>query len=248
MKKLLIGFILLLLCCALMPLEATAELSLVLNADRDNLNVQPGDTITFTAEVRENGNLVSGQTVTFRVDPDDGGVSLSTTSATTDSNGQAQTTLTTGSDSSRAYWVVAAIGNKSVARLLNVAIPLPPPPPRNLSMVVIHSPGSADPGKTMTFIVEVQEDGSPVTTDETVTFSITSGDGNAWFGYWGTKTTTSGTTGSNGRAATTIRLGTRASGSYTVTASAGSASVSLTATVKTPPPPPNTNKQGGNIK
>ena len=184
---------------------------LVLNADRDNLNVQPGDTVTFTAEVRENGNPVSGQTVTFRVDPDDGGVSLSTTSATTDSNGQAQTTLTTGSDSSRAYWVVAAIGNKSVARLLNVAIPLPPPPPRNLSMVVIHSPGSADPGKTMTFIVEVQEDGSPVSTDETVTFSITSGDGNAWLGYWGTDTTRSGSTGSNGRAATTIRLGKKAS-------------------------------------
>ena len=129
MKKPLIGFILLLLICALMPLEATAELPLVLNADRDNLNVQPGDTVTFTAEVRENGSPVSGQTVTFRVDPDDGGVTLSTTSAATDSNGQARTTLTSGSDSSRAYWVVAAIGNKSVARLLNVAIPLPPPPP-----------------------------------------------------------------------------------------------------------------------
>ena len=238
MKKRLYGFILPILICALMPLGATAEFPIVLNADRDNLDVQPGDTVTFTAEVRENGSPVSGQTVEFRVDPDDGGVSLSTTSATTDSNGQAQTTLTTGSDSSRAYWVVAAIGNKSTARLLNVAIPLPPPPPRELSMVVIHPPGSADPGRTMTFIVEVREDGSPVSTDETVTFSITSGDGNAWLGYWGTETTRSGTTSGNGRASTTIRLGKKASGSYTVTASTGNASVSVTASVKTPPPPP----------
>ena len=105
-------------------------------------------------------------------------------------------------------------------------------------MVVIHSPGSADPGNTMTFIVEVREDGSPVSTDETVTFSITSGDGNAWLGYSGTETTRSDSTSSNGRASATIRLGTRASGSYTVTASTGSASVSVTATVKSPPPPP----------
>ena len=163
------------------------------------MNVQPGDTVTFTAEVRENGNPVSGQTVTFRVDPDDGGVSLSTTSATTDSNGQARTTLTTGSDSSRAYWVVAAIGNKSVARLLNVAI-VETPPPRNFSISAVSDPASGEPGDPLPLTIEVQEDGSPLS-GKTVTFGVSSDDGMA------SLSPRSATTDSNGRATTTLTLG-----------------------------------------
>ena len=179
--------------------------------------------------------------MTFSVSPDDETTSLSTASATTDSNGNASTTLTLGSSASAGtYTVTAALDNgQSASDSTWIARPPPPPPPPpELSIVVVNYPGSADPGDTMTFIVEVREDGSPVSAGETVTFSITSGDGNAWFGYIGTATTRSDSTSSNGRAAATIRLGKKASGSYTVTASAGSASVSVTATVDTPPLPP----------
>ena len=98
-------------------------------------------------------------------------------------------------------------------------------------MSVVSGPGSGAPGDTLTFTVEVQEDGSAAS-GKTVTFSITSGDGNASLG------TGSTTTGSNGRASTTLILGNSASGSYTITATVGDSSVSGAATVETSPPPP----------
>ena len=51
---------------------------------------------------------MSGESVTFSVSPDDGIASLSTTSATTDSNGQAQTTLSLADDSSESHYQVTA--------------------------------------------------------------------------------------------------------------------------------------------
>ena len=55
--------------------------------------LDPGESMTFSVHVQEGGSAALGKTVTFSVSPDDGTVSLSTTSATTDSNGQAQTIL-----------------------------------------------------------------------------------------------------------------------------------------------------------
>ena len=102
MKKHLISFILpLLICvliCVLMPSGATAAFSISIYGSPRN--GEPGDSFTFNASVQpisEDGSSGEGQTVTFSVSPADGTVSLSTTSATTDSNGQAQTTLRTGS-------------------------------------------------------------------------------------------------------------------------------------------------------
>ena len=69
--------------------------------------LDPGEGMTFSVDVQEDGSAALGKTVTFSVSPDDGTVSLSTTSATTDSNGQAQTTLRTGSGSSGVYTVTA---------------------------------------------------------------------------------------------------------------------------------------------
>ena len=198
--------------------------------------LNPGDSVTFTALVREGGNRISGQTVTFSVSPDDETTSLSTASATTDSNGNASTTLTLGSSASAGtYTVTAALDNgQSASDSTWIARPSPPRQPSpGLSIVVVNSPGSGDPGDWLTFIVEVQEDGSPVS-GQTVTFSITSGDGN--LSFLGGKST--GTTHSNGRAGKTLVLGNDASGSYTVTASVGTVSVSVTATVDTPQPPP----------
>ncbi len=198
--------------------------------------LNPGDSVTFTALVRDGGNRISGQTVTFSVSPDDETTSLSTASATTDSNGNASTTLTLGSGASAGtYTVTAAMENgQSASDSTWIARPPPPPPPPpEFSIVVVNNPGSGDPGDWLTFIVEVREDGSPVS-DQTVTFSITSGDGN--LSFLGGKST--GTTHSNGRAGKTLVLGNDASGSYTVTAAVGTVSVSVTATVNTPPSPP----------
>ena len=72
--------------------------------------LNPGGSRTFTAIVLDNG-YVSGQTVTFSVSPDDGTVSLSSTTGTTDSKGEASTTLITGSDSSGSYTVTATLDN-----------------------------------------------------------------------------------------------------------------------------------------
>ena len=192
-------------------------------------SVDPGDALTFVVEVREDGSLAPGQTVTFSVSPNDGTVSLSTTSATTGSDGRARTSLTLGSDATGSYTVTATLGTQSVSGTATVETP-PPPPPPELSIVVISSPGAVDPGDALTFTVEVREDGT-ATQGQTVTFSVSPNDGTA------SLSTTSATTGSNGRASTTLTLGSDASGSYTVTATLGSQSVSGTATVETPPPP-----------
>ena len=225
MKKHLIRFVVLFLICMWMPLGAIAA-NLVMTSSPWPLD--PGESMTFTVTVKEGESAAPGTTVTFSVSPDDGTVSLSTTSATTDSNGQASTTLRTGSGSSGSYTVTASVGTSSVS---STAVVEAPPPPPELSINVISGPGSGDPGDSLTFTVEVQEDGSAAS-GKTVTFSITSGDGNA------SLNPTSATTGSNGRASTSVTLGDSASGSYTITATVGSQSTSGTATVNTLPPPP----------
>ena len=225
MKKQLIRFVVLFLICIWMPLGAIAA-NLVMTSSPWPLD--PGDSTTFTVEVQEDESAVPGKTVTFSVSPDDGTVSLSTTSATTDSNGQASTTLRTGSGSTGSYTVTASVGTSSVS---STAVVEAPPPPPELSINVISGPGSGEPGDALTFTVEVQEDGSAAS-GKTVTFSITSGDGNA------SLNPTSATTGSNGQASTTLTLGNSASGSYTITATVGTKSTSGTATVETTPPPP----------
>ena len=117
-------------------------------------NVNPGDSVTFTALVREDGNRISGQTVTFSVSPDDETTSLSTASATTDSNGNASTTLTLDSSASAGTYTVTAMldNGQSASNSTWIASPRQPPqPPPGLSIVVVNSPGSGDPGDWLTF-------------------------------------------------------------------------------------------------
>ena len=193
----------------------------------------PGDTLTFVVEVRKDGTAEPSQGVTFSVSPNDGNVTLGTTSATADSNGRAQTTLELGAGATGSYTITATLDSDTTVSVAGTATVITSPPPQ-FSIVVISGPGSGAPGDTLTFVVEVREDGT-ATSGETVDFSITAGDGNATLG------STSETTGSNGRAQTTLELGNSASGSYTITATLDSdstVSVSGTATVTTSPPPP----------
>ena len=108
-----------------------------------NSNPEPGDTVTFTAGVQQNNNPAIDQTVTFSVSPDDGTASLNPTSATTDSNGQAQTTLTLGSDASGSYTVTATVGTTSTTTTVDVEIP--PSPPQQQQQQNQESPPTSDP-------------------------------------------------------------------------------------------------------
>ena len=194
---------------------------------------EPGDALTFTVEVQEDGSAASGKTVTFSITSGDGNASLNPTSATTGSNGRASTTLTLGNSASGSYTITATVGTKSTSGTATVETTPPPPPSSEHYPWVISSLGSGAPGDTLTLIVEVRgEDENPVP-GQTVTFSIASGDGNAWL------RTTSATTGSNGRAQTTLTLGNSASGSYNVKASISNHLFATSyATVQTSPPPP----------
>ena len=198
----------------------------------------PGDALTFTVEVQEDGSVASGKTVTFSIASGDGNASLNPTSATTGSNGRASTSVTLGDSATGSYTVTATVGSKSTSGTATVeSSPLPPLPSPELSISVVSGPGSGEPGDSLTFTVEVQEDGSPVS-GKAVRFSITTGDGNASLGPSSTLTD------SNGRAQTALTLGNSASGSYTITATittlVGEQSVSGTATVESSSPPAHT--------
>ena len=175
----------------------------------------PGDTLTFVVEVQQDGTAKQGETVDFSITAGDGNATLGSTSETTGSNGQAQTTLILGSNASDSYTITATSNGKSVTGTATVTV---------FSISVISGPGSGAPGDTLTFVVEVQQDGT-AKQGETVDFSITAGDGNATLG------STSETTGSNGQAQTTLILGSNASDSYTITATSNGKSVTGTATV-----------------
>ena len=193
---------------------------------------EPGDTLTFTVEVLRDGRLTEDLTVDFSIPPSDENATLNTIRTTTDSNGQAQTTLTLGNSASGSYTITATSNGVSVGATATVEDSQTPPTPA-FSIRVVTSPGSGEPGDTLTFTVEVLRDGR-LTEDLTVDFSIPPSDENA------TLNTTSTTTDSNGQAQTTLTLGNSASGSYTITATSNGVSVSATATVEdsqTPPTP-----------
>ena len=180
--------------------------------------------MTFTVEVQEDGSAASGKTVTFSITSGDGNASLGTTSITTGSNGRAQTTLTLGGSASGSYTITATVGSKSTSGTATVvtseASPPPSPPPLR-TLVMSHSPWPLDAGESMTFTVEIQEDGSAAP-GKTVTFSVSPDDGTV------SLSATSVTTDSNGQAQTILRTGSGSSGSYTVTASVGISSVGTT--------------------
>ena len=81
---------------------------------------QPGGSFPFTLRVTDDGSPVEGQTVTFSVSPDDGTVSFSVTTATTDSDGKVSTSLRLGSDASGSYTVTASVGTGSISSTVTV--------------------------------------------------------------------------------------------------------------------------------
>ncbi len=198
----------------------------------ESIPFHPGDTVTFFAsvrQVREGAKRgVSGETVTFSLSPDDGTASLSTTSGTTDSNGEVRTTLTLSSSASGNYTVTATFGD-GTSKSHGITVYNSSIPPSEFIISMVYSSLPINPGESMTFTCIVEKNASPVQ-GQTVTFSVSPNDGTV------SLSTTSATSDSDGKARTTLSTGSNSSGSYTVTASLGSQSISGTATVETSPP------------
>ena len=173
----------------------------------------------LVVEVRDqNGGTLSGVTVSFSVVP---GGSLNPTSATTDTSGQASTSLTLGS-TAETYTVTASVSGITAE---TTATATEPPRATTLSKVSGDGQsGSADMTLANPLVVKVLDQyGNPLS-GVTVNFSI-----DPPFGGEGSLTSTSATTDADGQASTSLTLD--APGIYTVTASvSGIPSVTFTTT------------------
>ncbi len=175
----------------------------------------------FVVEVRDtNGDPVEGVTVTFTVTGGGGSLNPETTRA--NSRGQASSRLTLGDNPGTNTITVNVDGLSQTVIFRAEAIPAPPAP----VLRIISGDGQVGaPGQTLEpFVVEVRDQNAQPVSGLFVTFIH---DG-------GSLSTVLDVTGSNGRAETTLTLGSD-TGTTTVTVHAGRASVTFKVTVALPP-------------
>ena len=152
----------------------------------------------FVVEVRDQYDApIAEVTVTFAVSA--GGGSLSATTATTDANGLAQSTLTLGSEPGTNS-VKVSVEGISRTEVFSAEANLPPPEPTALSIV------SGDNQNGLTgellanpFVVEVRDQYDDPMQGVTVTFAVRAGGGSL--------SDTTATTDAKGRAESTLTLG-----------------------------------------
>ena len=186
----------------------------------------------FVIEVRDqNDSVLSGILVTFSVTA--GGGTLSVTGTTTDADGRALSTLTLGSSVGTNTVSVFAAGIPGVETFTAEAQSSPPPP---TATTLVKISGDNQQGVINTalgnpFVVEVRDQNGSVLSGIEVTFSVTTGGG--------TLGTTNTTTSVNGRALSTLTLGSSV-GTNTVSVSAAGiqGAVTFTAEAQSSPPPP----------
>ena len=156
-----------------------------------------------------NDGPLAGETVTFAVTA--GGGSLSATTATTDPDGQASTTLTLGTESGT-NTVEASVEGISQTAVFNAEATLPPATPTRLSILSgDNQEGLTNEPLTTPFIVQVYDQYGHPMAGVAVTFVVGTGDGMLSAGTTRTN--------ANGQAASTLRLGTEP-GTHTVEVSA----------------------------
>ena len=134
--------------------------------------LNPGERRTFTAIVQKDGSYVSGQTVTFSVSPNDGTVSLSSTSATTGSDGRASTSLITGSGSSGTYTVTATLANGqsiSGTSTVGASSPTPDTPDLFIDALTVNK-DVLDAGESFTISADVKNQGGGSSSTATLTY------------------------------------------------------------------------------
>ena len=208
-----------------MTFEAKATLApkTLVKISGDNQTGQTGKALAlpFVVEVRDtNDDPIPGATVTFTVTG--GGGSVNPESVQTNSRGRAWTRLTPG-DTPGTNTVTVSVAGISETVVFSAEATLAPPPPMLLKISGDNQIGR--PGETLEpFVVELRDpNGQPVPAF-LVTFNP---DG-------GSLSTVLDVTDSNGRAETTLTLGSRA-GTTTVTVVAGRVSVTFEVTVALPP-------------
>ena len=159
----------------------------------------------FVVEVRDGSNTpLADVTVTFTVLT--GGGTLSATTGTTGANGQAESTLTLGSDPGT-NTVEVSVAGISQTEIFNAEAT-----PTTLSIISgENQKGSIGEPLANPFIVQVHDQYGQPMEGVIVTFAVTAGDGSL--------STTAVTTDANGEAESTLTLGT-AAGTYTVEVSA----------------------------
>ena len=175
----------------------------------------------FVVEVRnQDNNPLEGAQVTFAITA--GGGTLSATTATTDANGRASSTLTLGTEPGTN--VVAAIAAELDPVTFTASGAAIPKSLTKISGDEQEAPAGAS--LVEPFVAEVRDlDNNPLA-DVQVTFAVTAGSG--------TLSVTTATTDADGRASTTLTLG--LTGANTVTVSvAGLESITFTGTAKATP-------------
>ncbi len=210
MKKQLIYF--LFFGCLLMPSVTMADFYLDLSTHADPWTITHLEGKIFTVEVREDGSPVSGQSVTFSVSPDDGIASVSPTSVTTDSNGQAQTTLSLSGDSSELDYTVTAKLDNGQGNVPSYSVPVGVVSDGAELKMYINTLRRYSPGESVAFTFSLRRKDGRGVSGKTVTFSVSPDDGTA------SVSPTSATTDSGGNVRTKLILGNDASGRYRVTA------------------------------
>ena len=202
---------------------------------------------SFVVEVRdESSDPLEGVAVTFSII--DGGGMLSAISTTTNANGRAESWLTLGSSVGTNTVSVSAAGIQEGVTFTAEAVagPQPPSPPRDpppsTATTLVKISGDNQQGVVNTilgspFVVEVRDESSDPLEDVAVTFSIIAGGG--------TLSAISTTTNANGRAESTLTLGSSV-GTNTVSVSATGIQEGVTFTAEavadpqptSPPPQP----------
>ena len=153
----------------------------------------------FVVQVHDQYNdLLEGATVTFAVTAGDG--SLSATTATTDPDGQAETTLTLGTEPGT-NTVQASVEGISQMEVFNAEATLPPPTPTSLAIISgDNQKGFIGEPLANPFIIQVHDQYDDPLESATVTLAVTAGNGSL--------SVTTATTDQAGQAETTLTLGT----------------------------------------
>ena len=187
----------------------------------DSQTADPGVALAnaFVVEVRDQGGTgMSNVSVTFAVTA--GGGTLSATTATTGTNGQAETTLTLGATAVGANTVEASVAG------ITEKITFTATANRKATTLVKISGDSqtAGPGVALAnaFVIEARDQSGTAMPDVSVTFSVTAGGG--------TLSVASATTDASGQAETTLTLGATAVGANTVEAAVAGITEKITFT------------------
>ena len=200
----------------------------------DNQTGLTGETLMnpFVVEVRDQyDDPMEGVTVTFAVST--GGGSLSDMSVDTDANGLAQSTLTLGSDPGT-NTVTASVEGLSQMVVFNAEASLPPPMATSLEGISGNNQTDLTGERLMNpFVVEIRDQYDDPMEGVTVAFIVSAGGGSL--------SSQIGMTDANGRAESTLTLGSDPGG-YTVEVSVEGIAETATfnAEASLPPPVPTT--------